>query len=291
MKVALKTAPTIEPIISVELCPKREKRSGIYQIICKPTGKVYVGSAVWLAKRKRYHKNDLLNGDHHNRYLQKAWDKHGPGVFEYSILEYCEKEKLIEREQYYIDVLKAADHRYGFNLQPKAHSNLGMIMSLETRAKISAIRKRSPCTLSPVQIEELRQRMTGNTFSVGHKHSDVTRLKMKIARRGKTPALGMKQSEKFKKSMSERFKGKPLIEEHRKKISQALAGRSQTIEHRRNLAIATAKIKPDQIDEIRKEYCSGVVTMRVLADRYGCCTQTICNVINGKRTVYHEMHA
>ena len=285
MRVSLKTAPTIEPIVSEERELKRPRRSGIYEILCKPNSKVYIGSAVWLAKRKRHHREALLAGTHYNKYLQKAWNKYGPTAFVFSVLEYCEKERLIEREQYYIDTLQAADHGYGFNLQPKAYSNLGMIMSEESRLKLSAAKKGRPCSLSSIQIEQLRERMRGNLFSVGMKHTPETRERMKLKRKGKRPALGMRHTEEAKKKMSEARKGVKLSVAHREKIAASHKGKKQSKEHRRKLALIQSKIKPILFPKIKEEYDKGIVTMKDLAMRYGCCAQTICNIINNKRMV------
>lgn len=274
-----------EPIVSAEREPKRRRRSGVYQILCKPTGKVYVGSAVWLAKRKRHHREALLAGTHHNPYLQKAWNKYGNVAFEYSVLEYCEKEKLTEREQIYLDLLRTAEPEHGFNINPRAYSNLGRIFGPEMRAKVSSARKARGGTLTIAQVGDLRERMRGNTFRVGLKHTEEARDKMKEARKGRTPALGMRHTEKTRKKISTIHKGIPLTEEHKEKIAQAHKGKKQTVEHRQHLAVVQSKIKPDQIDNIKDEYVLGIVTMKELAARYGCCTQTICNVINDKRMV------
>ena len=285
MQLVLHTAPVIEPIVSQERDPKRRRRSGIYKILCKPTGKVYVGSAVWLAKRKRHHREGLLAGTHHNRYLQKAWNKYGSDAFVFSILEYCEKKNLTEKEQCHIDLLKAADHKYGFNLQPKAYSNLGMVMPIKAREKLSELKKEGKGTLSLLQIEELKERMKGNTFRLGLKHTPEAREKMKKARKGRMPALGMHHSEESRRKMSESRRGKPLSEKNRIGISRALKGKKKSKEHNFNCHVAQSKIKPDQFEKIKAEYVLGVVSMRAIAERYGCCTQTICNVINGKRMV------
>ncbi len=286
MRVDQTTAPILEPIVSETREPKRRRQSGIYQILCKPTGKVYVGSAVWLAKRKRHHKEALLAGNHHSRYLQRAWDKYGMDAFVHVVLEYCDKKKLTDREQHYIDLFRSADFRYGFNLQPRAHSNLGMVMSPGARAKISAMRKVKGGTLSLTQINELRERMKGNTFSVGLKHTPEARAKMKKARKGRTPALGMHHAKEARKKISEAHKGIALSKEHREKISQAHKGKKLTAEHNWNVHVAQSKIKPDQFEKVRTEYVPGVVTMKDLAARYGCCAQTICDVVNGKRMVH-----
>lgn len=283
MKNVLYTAPTIEPMISETREDKRPRQSGVYQIVCKPTGKVYIGSAVWLAKRKRYHREDLLKGKHHSQHLQKAWNKYGADAFGYSVLEYCEKEKIIEREQFYIDLLKSSDREHGFNIQPKAYSNLGMKFGPEMKAKISAARKKTGCTLSIEQIEELRERMKGNSFSVGLKHSELSKEKMKAARKGRAPSLGMRHTDETRQKMSEKRKGRPLSLKNRIGISIALSGKKKSAEHIWNAHVAQAKIKPDQFEKIKAEYIPGVVKMKDLAVLYGCCTQTICNVINGKR--------
>lgn len=284
MNVKLIT-PATEPMIPDKREARRARKSGIYQILCIPTGKVYIGSAVWLAKRKSHHKEALLKGKHHSIYLQRAWDKYGKYAFVYSILEYCEKEKLTELEQRYIDILKASERDYGFNMQPKAHSNLGMTYGQETRNKISAARKIKGGTLTPVQIEELRERMKGNRFSAGIKYSPEVRERMKEKRKGKRPALGMRHTDEAKKKMSEKRRGVILSLEHRTKISDAHKGKKQTIEHRQRLALVQSKIKPEQFGKIKSEYTNGIITMKELAARYGCCAQTICNVINDKRMV------
>jgi group I intron endonuclease len=274
---------SVAPMIMDCREPKRKKRSGIYKITCKPTGKKYVGSAVWVAKRKRHHREALLSGTHHNCYLQRAWNKYGPDAFEFVILEYCEKENLTNREQHYIDFFKAFDRKYGFNLQPKAYSNLGMVMPSEAKKKLSDLKKGGNCTLSSTQIEELRERMKGNTFRLGKPHTEATKKRLRIARQGRTPSLGMTHSKESRLKMSKALKGRSLSDKNKAGISRALKGRKLSHEHNWNAHIAQSKIKPEQFDIIRSRYAKGDVLMRELAAEYGCCTQTISNVVNGKR--------
>jgi len=284
MIITITTAPAVEPIISKERAKKKPRQSGIYQILCKPTGKFYVGSAVWLAKRKRHHREALLAGTHYNQYLQRAWNKYGNDAFIFSVLEYCEKEKLVNREQHYIDLSKAANRKFGFNIQPKAYSNLGVTFGPEMRAKISAARK-GKGTLSKEQREELRERMKGNKYLLGYKPNEETKDKLRRARRGKKPSLGMHHSENFKIEMSTRLKGGKLSNEHCQKISCALTGRKQSKEHRLKLAIVQSKIKPEQFYQIKKEYIPGVISMRELALKYGSSRSAISNILNNKRMV------
>jgi len=92
---------------------------GIY---CIEVGeKVYVGSSQNVAKRWNEHRKLLEAGTHYNLKLQRSWTKHGPG--EFAIIETCERVKLIEREQFWIDELRCVE--LGLNLSPTAGSPRG----------------------------------------------------------------------------------------------------------------------------------------------------------------------
>lgn len=69
--------------------------------------------------------------------------KYGYNNFNLEILEYCDKNILIEREQYYIDLLKPE-----YNICKTAGSSLGRKFSIDTKLKISASLKGkiSPCS-------------------------------------------------------------------------------------------------------------------------------------------------
>lgn len=78
---------------------------GIYFIKDKK-GRVYVGSSVDIDKRFQRHFRDLEHGNHHNLFLQRAYNKHGKEYFEIGLLEeVTDQSKLFDREQYYIDTV------------------------------------------------------------------------------------------------------------------------------------------------------------------------------------------
>ena len=84
----------------------------IYIIINKVTGDFYVGSARGergLQGRFKLHRSQLLEGDHHSGSLQEDYDEYGKESFCINVIEICEKELCLEREQYYLDNL---DHFY-----------------------------------------------------------------------------------------------------------------------------------------------------------------------------------
>jgi len=80
---------------------------GIYRIINVVNNKVYIGNTLYLDNRWKQHKWYLNNNKHPNRHLQSAWNKDKSYSFDYFILERCEPEKLLEREQFWIDKYKA----------------------------------------------------------------------------------------------------------------------------------------------------------------------------------------
>lgn len=101
---------------------KPPRSSGVYQILCKPTGKIYIGSAVNFRERWSQHQSSLRRGVHRNIYLQNAWDKYGAARFEFSVLEFVERADLLRSEQVWIDKTRCTDQKIGFNLYPIAGS-------------------------------------------------------------------------------------------------------------------------------------------------------------------------
>lgn len=109
----------------------RKKVSGIYQIICCTTGRVYIGSAADIHNRWAAHRHYLRREAHQNRFLQRAWKKYGARNFIFKIIEVVPVEMLLVREQHFIDSMKACDPKKGFNLAPFAASSRGVKRSLE----------------------------------------------------------------------------------------------------------------------------------------------------------------
>jgi hypothetical protein len=96
--------------------------SGVYQIVCKPNGKIYVGSAINLRWRWHSHRRDLRNGVHVNPHLQFAWNLYGETNFEFSVLEYVDEQRLLTTEQLWINKTGCTDRRIGFNIKLEATS-------------------------------------------------------------------------------------------------------------------------------------------------------------------------
>lgn len=86
---------------------------GVYMILCLASGKFYIGSSLKIEQRWSEHKMSLRLGNHYNKYYQKTWNKYGEQAFVYMVLEPCEPEVRLQREQFY---LWASDRKHLLNL-------------------------------------------------------------------------------------------------------------------------------------------------------------------------------
>jgi len=79
---------------------------GIYKFTNKITGESYIGQSVNIHKRYIAHKNscDPSKKNYEDSAFHRNVAKYGFDNFEFSVLEECEKDKLNEREIYYIEM-------------------------------------------------------------------------------------------------------------------------------------------------------------------------------------------
>lgn len=85
---------------------------GIYGIINLINDKKYIGSSINIRHRFITHKCYLRKNIHSNKHLQSAWNKYGEENFKFELIEECEEDKLIEREQYWIDYYGRYEFRF-----------------------------------------------------------------------------------------------------------------------------------------------------------------------------------
>ena len=112
----------------------------------------------------------------------RALLKHGYSKFKLEILEYCDQDSAVEREQYYIDllnpeynILKVAGSLFGYKHTPESLEKMREIAlnrSDETKAK-------------------LREAALGKTYN----HTEETKIKLRNA------ILGIKRSEETKEKL------------------------------------------------------------------------------------------
>jgi group I intron endonuclease len=214
----------------------------IYQIKHKQTGKIYIGSTV----NYRYRRVGHFSATSQCPKLQRAVQKYGKDSFEETILEYCNKELLIEREQYWLDTLLPFG-KNGYNIAKNAISpTYGKKLSLKTRKKISDALK-------------------GNKYALGHKRSLETRAKISAANKGRIRTeihrqrlrearKGFKHTEETKLKMSLAHKGKKISEEQKQKLRIANLGKKMSLEARLKMSLShkNRKRKPHSEETKRK---------------------------------------
>ncbi len=82
---------------------------GIYCIENKTNGKKYIGQGIHVEKRMwQYHEKCVA--------LLNALTLYGEDNFDRYVIEYCEQDKLAEREQYYIKHFKSHVSENGYNI-------------------------------------------------------------------------------------------------------------------------------------------------------------------------------
>jgi group I intron endonuclease len=174
-------------------------KSGIYLLHNLVNGKQYVGSSIDLRRRlyAYYSPSKLIDG----RYISNSILKYGHNNFTVLIVEIIEpsdniKTDLLNREQYYIDLLKPV-----LNLNPTAGSSLGFKHSDETKALLAKLRTGKPLSDETKQL--LSELFSGelNPFW-GKTHNLDTLTRMKLSKIGElNPMYGRDKSPEFIEQM------------------------------------------------------------------------------------------
>lgn len=203
---------------------KLTSTSGIYQIESKVNGKIYIGSAVNFLSRRRHHMYKLKRNSHFNQILQNHFNKYGQEDLEFSIIEFCPKEKLIEREQYWIDKIKPE-----FNICKVAGNTLGIFLR-----------------------EESKQKLKQNYF-INHPIESFKKQGLSLKEKWKDPDFRIKQNESRQKAINDPIRKKRRKENRqlfwqsvkgktlRQELSKKRKGVSKTKEHLNKCSISIKK--------------------------------------------------
>lgn len=231
--------------------------SGIYKIqsISQPS-KCYIGSAVNVNNRRLIHFWHLKQNKHHNKKLQNHYNKYGKKDLQFSILIECEKEHLLEYEQFFIDsynpyfnFCRIAGNSLGCTWkqsniarQNVSRGHTGLKQTEETQEKKRLkLKGRKPSELCMQRAKEaskgrivtegtrekLRKAMIGNIYGKGQKHTEEFKKRISLLN------LGKKLSDETKAKM--RISALHMTDEHKKKNSLANKGRKFTEEHKQHI--------------------------------------------------------
>lgn len=228
----------------------KEIVSGIYKICNTANNKIYIGSAINIKSRWYKHTSDLDLGRHKNKHLQASWNKYGKQRFTFSIIELCEVNALINREQFYIDALKPeynkrliAGSQLGLRHTAAAKEKMsvwqkGKKMAKETREKISKAlsgrefseehkknMRQNHRIVTEAEKDRLSKSSMGNKYSQGYKHTAEALQKIAAAAKGNKNCLGRKHTAEEKLKMSIARKNNPRVysQETREKMSKSAA--------------------------------------------------------------------
>lgn len=115
---------------------------GIYKITDQVNDYFYIGSSKEIENRWTRHVIELNKNIQGNPKFQAIWNKRDPEIdWEFEILEECKEHELLEREQFYIDLLKPEININKIATKPP--SCKGKKHSKEHSAKIGANTKKN----------------------------------------------------------------------------------------------------------------------------------------------------
>lgn len=111
-------------------------KSGIYIIENNVNKKRYVGSSCDVFRREKEHFSALRLNKHCNLHLQNAVIKYGIKNFLFFVIEFVNEDNLIEKEQFWIDMLEVCSKGYN---KSKVAGGLkhGHLLSVETKILMS----------------------------------------------------------------------------------------------------------------------------------------------------------
>lgn len=229
--------------------------TGIYKIK-SPTGRIYIGQSVNVGRRWEHHIQ--MRDKHKTTPLYRSLIKYTPENHKFVLLEECEKDKLNEREMYYIKKYDSFDSEHGMNLTKGGDSKV--TFSKKTLEKMSKAKKGKP-------IPHL----------VGHKHSEETRSLLAELAKGNKNWLGKNHTEETKAKIREKRKHQVISEESIKRGALARTGRKYP----------NRKRPPKEVGEnLRKKQIGQKLNVKRTSKYYGVC---LCKR-KGKWRSYIKIH-
>lgn len=239
------------------------EKGGIYAIYNSQSGKIYVGQSKDLARREKDHFRELRKGTHHNKYLQRAYQKYGEVAFHFITLERCPVEKLDEKEKNWIAQMGTMDSRIGYNLE--GGGNAGKEVS-------EAVREAKRGEKNP---------MYGKPLSIGHIEA------LRIKNRCHNSALTEKSVAMIKQKLLEGASADQIIQEFgiskdilysiragknfgwvREDLTKALKEKERSEKEARNLRILKMEAEGISRKKIAEEIrCEPTTVTRVIGKR------------------------
>lgn len=185
-----------------------QKRNYCVYMHTSPSNKIYIGITGQNPPEKRWQ-----NGrGYKNSYFYNAIQKYGWDKIEHKILYInLTKEEAEQKEIELIKEYKSDDRNFGYNVEHGGNS-IGK-MSQETKDKISRAN-------------------IGNKYSLGHKHTEESKMKISYASKNSFHPKGIKMPEHVKQILAESHK----TDEFKRKLSEANLGKKHSDETKKKLS-------------------------------------------------------
>lgn len=124
---------------------ENKNKSGIYKIVNKINGKVYIGKTKDFYKRYHQYLHSIKTRNQRklNNHLLNSFLKYGIANFDFEVVEICDISMTTERELFWMHYFNSCDRNFGYNI--RMDSSTGMITHPETSLKISERLKREWC--------------------------------------------------------------------------------------------------------------------------------------------------
>ena len=220
----------------------------IYRILNLFNNKCYIGQTINFRNRINKHKFMLRRNSHSNNFLQNAWNKYGCDNFKFEVIEECEKEILVEKEEYWVNFYNSCNRDCGYNLMKiidkvQYHNDISKSKIKEARSK-------------QITTQETREKLSklysgvGNPF-YGKHHTPETIQKIK----DNMPDMSGENSPNYGVHMG---------------VGEENPG---------------AKLTWNIVKEIRKIYSKGNITQLQLSKDYSVVPSTINAIVLNKKWV------
>jgi group I intron endonuclease len=189
---------------------------GIYQITHTESGKKYIGSAKNIRVHWLGHKSDLRLNVHHSPSLQNAYNKYGPDAFTFEILEECNEDDLISREQMYLDI--AVIWGFDYNMSPLVERP--MLGRKHQQVSIEKMRERANNQSEETKRLNSEAHMGSKNPWFGKPHTAEWRKQHSKTMSGSNnPFFGKSHTEETKLEISKKNKGRPSPRKGKRKVA------------------------------------------------------------------------
>ena len=245
------------------------KESGVYCAIHRNSLMCYVGSSTDMGRRRREHINSEKRKKRSR--FPRAIHEFGADSFDFEVLEYCDKNKLLEREKFWICFMGAASVD-NLNVRKDPTANYDSVCSDVTRERIgmsSRGRKHTPDSIKKMRLaaqsraplsEYVRQKAADALR--GKKQSPETVQKRIDARKGKKQRP---RSLDHANKISVSHKNNPKQLAHCQSMTFVWAGKTHSEEARAKISEALRKRVRKPVSEETKEKIRQTLTGRKLS--------------------------